>query len=150
MPVAEGFFVDWDGNARNTLDPGGGYVCETDPVARYVAITTEGGTLVYEGTSIKRSPTSKRPASKHRLSLDHTHGAGRTKDSESAARWKGDPDMLPTTILVDRGAPPCRAPKRRERPQSLHPEREDLPAGREFGRQDHPSQCRHGRCAPVS
>ena len=41
MPVAEGFFVDWDANARNTLDPGGGYVCETDPVARYVAITTE-------------------------------------------------------------------------------------------------------------
>jgi hypothetical protein len=24
MPVAEGFFVDWDGNARSTLDPGGG------------------------------------------------------------------------------------------------------------------------------
>jgi len=47
MPVAEGFFVDWDGNARNTLDPGGGYV------ARYVAITTEGGTLVHEGTFYK-------------------------------------------------------------------------------------------------
>jgi len=53
MPVAEGFFVDWDGNARNTLDPGGGYVCETDPVARYVAITTKGGTLVHEGTFYK-------------------------------------------------------------------------------------------------
>ena len=53
MPVAEGFFVDWDANARTTLDPGGGYVCETDPVARYVAITTEGGTLVHEGTIYK-------------------------------------------------------------------------------------------------
>jgi hypothetical protein len=54
MPVVtEGFFVDWDGNARNTLDPGGGYLCETDPVARYVAITTKGGTLVHEGTFYK-------------------------------------------------------------------------------------------------
>lgn len=50
MPIAEGFFVDWDGNARSTLDPGGGYLCETDPVARYVAVTTKGGTLVHEGT----------------------------------------------------------------------------------------------------
>jgi hypothetical protein len=50
MPVAEGFFVDWDGNARSTLDPGGGYLCDTDPVARYVAITTKSGTLVHEAT----------------------------------------------------------------------------------------------------
>ena len=34
MPIAAGFFVDWDGNARSTVDPGGGYICETDPVAR--------------------------------------------------------------------------------------------------------------------
>ncbi len=40
MPIAPGFFVDWDGNTRSTLDPGGGYLCETDPVARYVAVTT--------------------------------------------------------------------------------------------------------------
>jgi len=45
-----GFFVDWDGNARSTDDPGGGYRCETDPVARYVAIMMKGGTLVHEGT----------------------------------------------------------------------------------------------------
>jgi len=50
MSVAEGFFVDWDGNARSTLDPGGGYLCETDPVARYVAVTTKNGTLVHEAT----------------------------------------------------------------------------------------------------
>jgi len=55
MPVADGFFVDWDGNARNTLDPGGGYLCETDPVARYVAITTKGGTLMHEGTFYKNT-----------------------------------------------------------------------------------------------
>ena len=102
MPVAEGFFVDWDGNARNTLDPGGGYVCETE-AARWCT----------KAPSIKRSPTSERPASKHRLSLDHTHGAGRTKDSESAVRRKGDPDMLPTTILVDE------APRRVVRPNDV-------------------------------
>jgi hypothetical protein len=50
MTIAAGFFVDWDGNARSTLDPGGGYVCETDPASRYVAVTTKGGTLVHEGT----------------------------------------------------------------------------------------------------
>ena len=50
MPAAEGFFVDWDGNVRSTADPGGGYLCETDPAARYVAVTTRGGTLVHEGT----------------------------------------------------------------------------------------------------
>ncbi|MFG1461867.1 hypothetical protein V5F77_03125 [Xanthobacter sp. DSM 24535] len=46
----EGFFVDWNGNVRTTQDPGGGYLCESDPVARYVAITTKGGTLVHEAT----------------------------------------------------------------------------------------------------
>jgi hypothetical protein len=53
MDVAEGFFIDWDGRARSTLDPGGGYLCETDPVARYVAITTKTGTLVHEATFYK-------------------------------------------------------------------------------------------------
>ena len=53
MPITAGFFVDWDGNTRSTLDPGGGYLCETDPVARYVAVTTHGGTLVHEGTYYK-------------------------------------------------------------------------------------------------
>ena len=37
----EGFFVDWDGNLRSTGDPGGGYLCEADRAARYVAITTK-------------------------------------------------------------------------------------------------------------
>jgi len=46
----EGFFVDWDGNARSTLDPGGGYLCESDPVARYVAVMHKNGALVHEGT----------------------------------------------------------------------------------------------------
>ena len=51
--MSAGFFVDWDGNARSTLDPGGGYLCETDIVARYVAITTKTGTLVREATFYK-------------------------------------------------------------------------------------------------
>jgi hypothetical protein len=48
-----GFFIDWDGNARSTDDPGGGYLCEVDTVARYVAITTKTGTLMHEGTFYK-------------------------------------------------------------------------------------------------
>lgn len=50
MSIEAGFFVDWDGNARSTLEPGGGYACETDVPGRYVAITTANGTLVHEGT----------------------------------------------------------------------------------------------------
>ena len=38
-------FVDWDGNARSTDDPGGGYF--------YVAVTTRNGTLVHEGSLYK-------------------------------------------------------------------------------------------------
>ncbi len=53
MPIAAGFFVDWDGNTRSTLDPGGGYRCETDPAARYVAVIAPGGALVHEGTYYK-------------------------------------------------------------------------------------------------
>lgn len=48
-PVA-GYFVDWDGNARSTLEPGGGYTCETDPVARYVAVVTKSGAVMHEAT----------------------------------------------------------------------------------------------------
>jgi hypothetical protein len=48
-----GFFIDWDGNARSTDDPGGGYLCEVDGPARYVAVTTKTGTLVHEGTLYK-------------------------------------------------------------------------------------------------
>ncbi|CCE06186.1 conserved hypothetical protein [Bradyrhizobium sp. STM 3843] len=53
MSEPTGFFVDWDGNLRSTADPGGGYLCETDTVARYVAITTKTGTLVHEATYFK-------------------------------------------------------------------------------------------------
>lgn len=51
--IAEGFFVDWDGHSRSTLDPGGGYLCDADPASRYVAVTTTNGTLVHEGTFYK-------------------------------------------------------------------------------------------------
>jgi hypothetical protein len=51
--MASGYFVDWDGNARSTDDPGGGFRCEVDPVAKYVAITTPGGTMMHEGTFYK-------------------------------------------------------------------------------------------------
>lgn len=50
MTTANGFFIDWDGNIRSVADPGGGYRCEVDTVARYVGVTTAGGTLVHEAT----------------------------------------------------------------------------------------------------
>lgn len=53
MSNTEGFFIDWDGNARSVSDPGGGYLVEADMVAKYVAITTKTGTLVHEGTYYK-------------------------------------------------------------------------------------------------
>ncbi|HEY0466404.1 MAG TPA: hypothetical protein VGC79_19475 [Polyangiaceae bacterium] len=51
--MASGFFVDWNGNARSTDDPGGGFKCEVDPVAKYVAVMTPGGTMVHEATFYK-------------------------------------------------------------------------------------------------
>ena len=48
--MSSGFFIDWNGLARSTDDPGGGYLCEVDRPARYVAITTPTGTLVHEAT----------------------------------------------------------------------------------------------------
>lgn len=51
--TAAGFFIDWNGNARSTLDPGGGYLCEVDTVAKYVAVTMKSGALMHEGTWYK-------------------------------------------------------------------------------------------------
>jgi hypothetical protein len=44
-----GFFMDWDGNLRSVEDPGGGYTCEVDVPARYVAVM-KGRILAHEGT----------------------------------------------------------------------------------------------------
>jgi hypothetical protein len=49
----EGFFVDWNGKLRSTRDPGGGYLCEVDLVARYVGVKSTKGTLVHEATFYK-------------------------------------------------------------------------------------------------
>jgi hypothetical protein len=53
MSTPEGYFVDWDGNVRLTTDPGGGYLCDVDAVAKYVGVTTKTGTLVHEATFYK-------------------------------------------------------------------------------------------------
>jgi len=42
--MSSGYFIDWDGNVRSVTDPGGGYRCEVDTAARYVAIATPVGT----------------------------------------------------------------------------------------------------------
>lgn len=64
---AEGYFVDWDGNARSTSDPGGGYLCEADTVARYVAIVTKSGALVHEATFYKSLADIEKAGIKARL-----------------------------------------------------------------------------------
>ena len=47
-----GFFIDWDGNLRSVEEPGGGYVCEVDIPARYVAVM-KGNLLDHEATLYK-------------------------------------------------------------------------------------------------
>jgi hypothetical protein len=49
---------------RNTLDPSGDYLCETDPTSRYVVITTKGGTPVHEGTFYKSLGTIEKAGNK--------------------------------------------------------------------------------------
>lgn len=44
-----GYFMDWDGNLRSVEDPGGGYSCEVDSAARYVAVM-KGSMLAHEAT----------------------------------------------------------------------------------------------------
>ncbi len=79
MSVAEGFFVDWDGNARSTLAPGGGYLCETDVSARYVAITTPNGTLVHEASYYKNLADLEKAGIRAALVPD-SHPWGTRKD----------------------------------------------------------------------
>jgi hypothetical protein len=45
-----GFFIDWNGNARNTDDPGGGFHCDVDRGARYVGVLSPNGALMHEAT----------------------------------------------------------------------------------------------------
>ena len=53
MSGEEGYFIDWNGKARSVADPGGGYACEVDRVARYVAIMSKTGALIHEATLYK-------------------------------------------------------------------------------------------------
>jgi hypothetical protein len=79
MTAQGGYFVDWDGNARSTLDPGGGYLCEADTVARYVAITTKGGTLVHEATFYKSIEDIQKAGIKAKL-VPGSHPWGKRED----------------------------------------------------------------------
>ncbi|MDD2876935.1 MAG: hypothetical protein PHT60_05000 [Acidiphilium sp.] len=77
--MALGFFVDWDGNARSTLDPGGGYSCEADPVARYVAIVTRSGAVMHEATFFKTLADIKKSGINARL-VPGSHPWGKPED----------------------------------------------------------------------
>jgi len=52
MP-SEGFSIDWGGSFRSMGDPGGGYSCEVDSVARWVAIKGKGDALVQQAPFYK-------------------------------------------------------------------------------------------------
>jgi hypothetical protein len=51
--MSAGFFLDWNGELRSTEDPGGGYICEVDLPARYVAVMSKKGALIHEATLYK-------------------------------------------------------------------------------------------------
>lgn len=78
--MASGFFVDWDGNARSTDDPGGGFKCEVDPVAKYVAVTTPGGTMVHESSFYETLEAIERKAKIRAPFVPGTHPWGKKDD----------------------------------------------------------------------
>ncbi|BAM91684.1 hypothetical protein S58_57070 [Bradyrhizobium oligotrophicum S58] len=76
---SEGFFVDWDGNLRSAGDPGGGYLCEIDMGARYVAVTMKNGTLVHEATLFKTAADVEKAGIKAQL-VPGSHPWGKKAD----------------------------------------------------------------------
>ncbi len=52
-PTSRGYFVDWDGHLRDVDDPGAGFRCDVDTVARYVGVYGPRGTLDHEATLYK-------------------------------------------------------------------------------------------------
>ncbi len=75
----EGYFVDWDGNLRRTDDPGGGYYCDIDRAARYVAIMTKSGALAHEATFYKSTDDVAKAGIKASL-VPGSHPWGRKED----------------------------------------------------------------------
>jgi hypothetical protein len=65
--MSGGFFVDWNGDLRATDDPGGGYLCEVDFPARYVAIMSKTGALIHEATLYKTEADLAKAGIKARL-----------------------------------------------------------------------------------
>jgi len=45
-----GYFIDWNGQVRCTDDPGHGYCCEVDSVARRVTVINKRGITMHEAT----------------------------------------------------------------------------------------------------
>jgi hypothetical protein len=43
-----GYFIDWNGQVRSTDDPGHGYCCEVDKIARSVTVISKRGATVHE------------------------------------------------------------------------------------------------------
>jgi hypothetical protein len=77
--MSEGFFVDWNGDLRSTGDPGGGYRCEVDLPARYVAIYAKTGSLIHEATLYKSQADLDKAGIKSKL-VPGSHPWGSPKE----------------------------------------------------------------------
>ena len=73
-----GYFMDWDGNLRSVDDPGGGYRCEVDAVARYVAVM-KGGILAHEATLYKTPADVEKAGIRARM-VPGSHPWGSARD----------------------------------------------------------------------
>ncbi|WP_296715080.1 hypothetical protein [Rhodoblastus sp.] len=65
--MSAGFFVDWNGDLRSTDEPGGGYHCDVDLPARYVAILSKNGALIHEATFYKTEADLEKAGIKAKL-----------------------------------------------------------------------------------
>jgi hypothetical protein len=65
--MSAGFFVDWNGDLRSTDEPGGGYHCDVDLPARYVAVLSKNGALIHEATLYKTEADLEKAGIKAKL-----------------------------------------------------------------------------------
>ncbi|MDI9846704.1 hypothetical protein QM467_01370 [Rhodoblastus sp. 17X3] len=65
--MSAGFFVDWNGDLRSTEEPGGGYHCDVDLPARYVAVLSKNGALIHEATLYKTEADLEKAGIKAKL-----------------------------------------------------------------------------------
>lgn len=96
----KGYFIDWNGQARCTSDPGHGYCCEVDAIARSVTVINKRGMTIHEAklyrsleaiaqTGIRTDFVSgSYPFTGHEISVSHTRVPKTTHtDPQRAPLW---------------------------------------------------------------